>query len=258
MDPRIVGDEHGPGAPIVVLLHGFSGSGTELAPFARSLSAPARFVFPDGPIDLSTMGLPGRAWWPIDTAARDQAMASKKPRDLSSWVPPELPSARARVSALLEEALARHGPAPLVLGGFSQGAMLACDVALRSKRALAGLVLFSPARIAGDEWAPLLGALRGTPIVISHGREDWDLSFAAAEAFKDDLCAAGCEVRWVPFDGGHEVPLVAWRQLRKLLRELAHGAAAPHPPTPSPLAERGQGGEVGRSSGQVDILRSKL
>ncbi len=226
MDYQICGEENGPQSPIVVLLHGFSGSGGELAPFARSLSAPARFVFPEGLLDLSAMGLPGRAWWPIDLAAREAAVAQKKPRDLFSWEPMELPFARAQVSALLDEVRARLGPAPLVLGGFSQGAMLSCDVALRAKQALAGLVLFSPARIAGAQWAPLLGSLRGTPVVISHGREDFDLSFAATEAFKDDLCAAGCEVRWVPFDGGHEVPLIAWRQLRNLVRGLAQGRAA--------------------------------
>jgi phospholipase/carboxylesterase len=225
---QLVGEEHGPGAPIAVILHGFYGSAEELVPFARSLSAPARFVFPDGPLDLTTLGLAGRAWWPIDTAARDAALASRRPRDLSSWVPSELPAARAQLEALLDELVARLGPAPLVLGGFSQGAMLACDVALRSRRELAGLVLFSGARVAGEAWAPLLSGRRGTPIIMSHGREDWDLSFAAAEAFRDDLRAAGCEVRWVPFEGGHEVPLVAWRELRTLLRGLA-GRSAPAP-----------------------------
>ena len=222
---QILGEEHGPDAPIVVLLHGFFGSADELAPFAKSISAPARFVFPNGPIDLSDRGLSGRAWWPIDTTAREEAMARKKPRDLFSWVPPELPSARALVNSILDEVVARLGPAPLILGGFSQGAMLASDVALRSARKLAGLVLFSPARIAGAEWAPLLSSRRETPIVISHGREDYDLSFAAAESFKDDLVAAGCDVRWVPFDGGHEVPLVAWRELRTLVRGLARQSA---------------------------------
>jgi phospholipase/carboxylesterase len=235
VDYRICGEEHGPDSPIVVLLHGFSSSGGELAPFARSISAPARFVFPDGPLDLAATGLPGRAWWPIDVAARDAAVAGNRPRDLSSWVPEGLPRARALVDAVLADVRARLGPAPLVLGGFSQGAMLSCDVALRSSHALAGLVLFSPARIAGAEWAPLLGQLRGLRVVVSHGREDRDLSFAAAEALKDDLCAAGCDVRWVPFEGGHEVPLVAWRQLRTLLRELAAGPAAPSRSSPAPL-----------------------
>lgn len=225
MDYLISGEEHGPGSPVVVLLHGFSSSGSELAPFARSISAPARFVFPDGPLDLAPAGLPGRAWWPIDVAARDAAVAANRPRDLSSWVPEGLVAARALVDALLDEVRARLGPAPLVLGGFSQGAMLACDVALRAPRPLAGLVLFSPARIAAAEWAPRLAGLRATRVVVSHGRDDRDLSFAAAEALKEDLCTAGCDVRWVPFDGGHEVPLVAWRQLRSLLREL--GPPAP-------------------------------
>jgi phospholipase/carboxylesterase len=218
---RIIGEEHGPASPIVVILHGFYGSGEELEPFAKSLSAPARFVFPDGPLDLSTLGLAGRAWWPMNVAARDEAIATKKPRDLFSWLPPELPVVRAQLEALLDELTARLGPAPLVLGGFSQGAMLACDAALHSRRELAGLVLFSGARIAGAEWAPLLASRRGTPIIMSHGKEDYDLSFAASESFRDDLRAAGCEVKWVPFDGGHEIPLVAWRELRTLLRGLA-------------------------------------
>jgi len=227
VDYRICGEEHGPDSPIVVLLHGFSSSGSELVPFARSISAPARFVFPDGPLDLASTGLPGRAWWPIDVAARDRAVSENRPRDLSSWVPEGLAAARAQVNALLDAVRARLGPAPLVVGGFSQGAMLSCDVALRSSRRLAGLVLFSPARIAAAEWAPLLGSLRGMRVVVSHGREDRDLSFAAAESLRNDLCAAGCDVRWVPFEGGHEVPLVAWRQLRTLLRELATGQGVP-------------------------------
>jgi phospholipase/carboxylesterase len=31
---------------------------------------------------------------------------------------------------------------------------------------------------------------------------------------------AGARVFWVPFDGGHEIPLVVWRGLRKFLRAL--------------------------------------
>jgi hypothetical protein len=93
---QIVGDEHDPSAPVVMLLHGFSGSADELLSFARSLSAPARFVFPDSPLDLSSMGLPGRAWWPINAAARDEpcdALASLQAeaiqRALPLGVPPE-------------------------------------------------------------------------------------------------------------------------------------------------------------------------
>ena len=49
---------------------------------------------------------------------------------------------------LVEAAQARAGTRPLVLGGFSQGGMLACDTLLRSSLPIAALALFSSSRIA--------------------------------------------------------------------------------------------------------------
>jgi len=31
----------------------------------------------------------------------------------------------------------------------------------------------------------------------------------------------GAAVDWLPFDGGHEIPLVAWRRLRKFVTEFS-------------------------------------
>jgi len=62
--------------------------------------------------------------------------------------------------------------------------------------------------------------LRGLPAFVSHGRADQDLAFTAGEALRDFVLAGGAEVSWVPFDGGHEIPLVVWRALRKFLSAL--------------------------------------
>jgi phospholipase/carboxylesterase len=203
-----------PGPRRVVLLHGFMGTSEALSPFARSLGVDAQFVFPEGLVDLAPRGLRGRAWWPIDTDARAEALA-RGPRDLSDFGPEGLDDAQAHLSALLDD-LDRQDPArPLVLGGFSQGAMLSCDLALRTPRALSGLVLFSGARITADRWRPLYEGRRGLRVFMSHGRNDDDLAFSAAEALKDDLVAAGWDVTWVPFDGGHEIPLVVWRAFKR-------------------------------------------
>jgi phospholipase/carboxylesterase len=56
-------------------------------------------------------------------------------------------------------------------------------------------------------------------VLISHGRADSDLAFAAGESLRDCLTTAGAATTWVPFDQGHEVPLVVWRRLRKFLLE---------------------------------------
>ena len=207
------------GTPRVVLLHGFMGAPDDLAPFARSLGVQARFLFPGGLVDLAPVGLRGRAWWPVDTDARADSIA-RGPRDLSTFVPEGLHAARAHLDKLLDD-LEREGPpGPLVLGGFSQGAMLSCELALCTARPLAGLVLFSGARIAADAWRARYGSRRGQRVFVSHGRSDGDLSFAAAESFQRELADAGWDVTWCPFDGGHEIPLVAWRAFKRWLTSV--------------------------------------
>jgi len=96
--------------------------------------------------------------------------------------------------------------APLVLGGFSQGAMLSLDVALHDPRPLAGLILLSGTLIAESEWNPRFASRAGLRVLQSHGRRDGLLPFGAAERLRDRMTAAGMDVRWLPFGGAHEIP----------------------------------------------------
>lgn len=208
----------GEGGPLVVLLHGFAGLAEDLAPFGRSMGVAGTFVFPEAPIDLAPRGLRGKAWLASDGTTGPGAITSSGPRDLSDFEPEDLDEARARLASLLDELVAENPNAPLILGGFSQGAMLAFDLALRTERPVAGLVQLSGCRIAAREWNPRLRGRRGTRAFISHGRQDPDLSFAAAEAWQSDLAAAGWNVDFFPFDGGHETPLGVLRALKKFLR----------------------------------------
>jgi phospholipase/carboxylesterase len=210
-----------PDAPLrVVLLHGFAMTPADLAPFAHSLGLPARFYFPEGPVAAALVpGEPrGRAWWHIDPAARLAALA-RGPRDFAALEPPDLPAARALLGGIVDEL---GGAGPLVVGGFSSGGMLAWDLQLRAPRPIAGLVLLSSTRIAWREEEARVRAapLAGLPAFQSHGKADDDLAYAAGEALRDAVAAAGAELTWLPFDGGHEIPLVVWRRLRKWLAAL--------------------------------------
>ena len=150
--------EGGGDGPLVVLLHGFGAPGDDLASLWRVVDAPrgTRWAFPAGPEAVPIE--PGRrAWWFIDIERRLLAAERGELESLSREVPLGMTEARARVTALLDEIDARLKPSKLVLGGFSQGAMLACDVALRSERALAGIALLSGTLLAADE----VGAARG-------------------------------------------------------------------------------------------------
>lgn len=216
-----VGDREA--APVVmVLAHGFQMEPADLSPFAHSIRAPAYFLFPEAPLVAEPRG---RAWWFIDPKLRDQAIA-RGPRDFAVQHPPDLPAGRARLLAFLEAAKAVARGRPLVAGGFSQGGMLTCDTLLRSGFVVDAMALLSASRIAFDEQEPLYGKrpFAGLPALVSHGQADPDLSFAAGEALRDCLTAAGANVTWVPFAEGHEIPLVVWRRLRTLLLGLAAGA----------------------------------
>ena len=139
---------------VMTLAHGLQMEPGDLSPFAHSLGVPAWFLFPEAPLDAEPRG---RAWWSVDTAARAQAIA-QGPRDFVAQHPSGLATARARLLAFLEAAKAAAGTRPLVIGGFSQGGMLTCDVLLRSELTVAALVLLSASRIAFDEWQPLTPA----------------------------------------------------------------------------------------------------
>jgi phospholipase/carboxylesterase len=188
----------------------------DLEPFARSLNCPALFFFPRRP---HAVGSHNRAWWQPDLERRAQQLAAG-PRDLFQEFAPGRPAARETLCTFLDELRDTYPDLPIVLGGFSQGAMLACDTVLCAEQRVAGLVLFSSTRIAFSDWLANREALSQLPVLISHGRHDTDLSYAAGEAMRDFHAGSGARITWQPFEGGHEIPLVVWRALRRFLGEL--------------------------------------
>lgn len=191
-----------------------------LAPFASSIGVPAQFFIPEGPL----VAVPeGRSWWAMDLEARARALA-KGPRDLFADHPPGAPAARRRLVDFLAEVRGQSDARPIVLAGFSQGGMLACDTFLRERLPVAALALLSASRITVEEWQLLSHRLEQLPMLISHGRQDGDLAFSAGKALRDFAVQAGADITWVPFDEGHEIPLVVWRALKQFLLQISVAA----------------------------------
>jgi phospholipase/carboxylesterase len=205
----------------VVLLHGFGAPGDDLVPVASELAAPVRFVFPEAPLELGGLYGDSRAWWMLDLARLEDELRRGVPRDRRAEVPEGLPAARGQLLQLLDQLAARFPSERLVLGGFSQGAMLALDVALHRDAPPAGLVLWSGTLLAAELWLPRLASLAGVPVLQSHGRNDLLLPFFVAETLRDRLRAAGAVVEWHEFIGGHEIPLGVLAATAELLQRLA-------------------------------------
>ena len=213
LQARII-DPDGEPSGIVCFAHGFGAPGTDLVPLAAELVAldpalaRARFVFPEAPLVPSDMGpWGGRAWWPIDMVALDRALRSGTPRVLADGEPDGMASARKKLHAALDVALreAHLGWDRLVLGGFSQGAMLAIDLALRLEEAPAAVIAFSPTLVNESAWRTQAAKRAGLTTFISHGRQDPLLPFAATEALVAMLTEAGLAVDFLPFAGPHTI-----------------------------------------------------
>ncbi len=211
LNSYITGGEDGSGGggdgPVVILLHGFGAPGDDLVDLARVLRLPnhPRFVFPEAPLALD--GGAGRAWWMLDMALFERRARGER-IDRSGEIPSSLPAVRTQVSELVSEVCAHFGvgPSRLVLGGFSQGSMLACDVTLHAADNPAALLLLSSTLIAESVWKPRMASLAKLPVFQSHGRFDPILPFEDAERLAALLRGAGADLDFREFEGGHEIP----------------------------------------------------
>ena len=205
-------DRQGSGeGPLVVLLHGFGAPGDDLVALWRYLKVPddVRFLFPAAPLNLDMGFGDARAWWMLDMERVMLARAQGQWDELSQEIPRGLPPARTQIHDLLSLALEMLSvpSQSLVLGGFSQGAMLSTDLVLHSDIPFAGLALLSGTLIAKHEWLVRLPNRQGLQVFQSHGTDDPILAFSMAQQLRDHIQTAGLPVSWVEFQGGHEIPI---------------------------------------------------
>ena len=217
---RLTGGVDGRGSgdgPVIMLLHGFGAPGDDLVPLADAIQVPGktRWLFPEAPLSLN-MGLgDSRAWWIVDFARIQADREAGRIRDLSVEIPQGLALAREGFLPFLKE-LPRQlsiDYKKLVIGGFSQGAMLTCDALLHTDYPFAGLVQLSGNLLAQAVWGPLMVKRRGLPVFQSHGTQDDILPHIGAERLRDALTRSGLAVEWHSFRGGHEIPQMVLQRL---------------------------------------------
>ena len=191
---RTIGTGNG---PIVVLLHGYGATPEGFLGLADRTDLPAGtlFVLPRAPLPI-----PGRdqgsMWWLLPD---DLDRVTREPM-------PGIQGARARVRALLDRLTRAHAGRPLVLGGFSQGAMTSLDLALHDPRPLAGLALMSGTMIDERDTLARLPRRSGQRVYVSHGTRDDVLRYDDDDArLVDRMRAEGLDVRFATFDGGHVI-----------------------------------------------------
>lgn len=222
---------------LVVLCHGFGAPGTDLISLFDNIlhllpdSSPScAYMFPEGPFSLEEMGIPdGRAWWPLNMAQLMQLAAENRFDAMRNTVPPEIDSARTKlVDAIaacrvhLVSEYKTNAECPIILGGFSQGAMLSVDTLMRGKlTGVAGLIAYSGALICESLWRSAPQSVRGIPFIQSHGRQDQILPFETGKWLNELLLDLGMSGSLLEFDGPHTIPMESMMQTAKLIHVIA-------------------------------------
>lgn len=228
---RIVSDlPAGSSAQLVVMLcHGFGAPGDDLVPLGSEilrarpdLCDRVAFVFPAAPIMLEQpLAFDSRAWWPLDMERLMIPSEDERAAYLRSHAPPLLPKACQKLEstrAVVQEQF-QIGSTELIVGGFSQGAMLTTELALSCGEALAGLAVFSGTLLDGERWAKLAGEIPALRVIQSHGELDPILPFSNAEALYQMLIQHHHDVTFLPFPGVHTIPPQALQSLVELIDE---------------------------------------
>jgi phospholipase/carboxylesterase len=196
LDAVVVG---GSGPPSLVLLHGYGSRAEDWHQFEPEFSLPAKTQvhYLQAPLRGPWSGR--RGWWWLNLEGH--VPAGQTFADYSTIHPPGI-----RIASRLVRNYLANLEQPLILGGFSQGAMTSAEVAFRSDQELAGLILLSGTTVDEAGWADSFVRRRGLPVFIAHGRRDPVLPFDRMERFAGSLKAHGVNVTWLPFDGDHAIP----------------------------------------------------
>jgi phospholipase/carboxylesterase len=204
------------------LFHGYGADCEDLRSLAQVMNTghETHWIFPNGPLSVPIgPGWSGSAWWPIDLSRFE------KPDDLS-WTaaePKELPKLREEILAWI----ARVEPDwnKVILGGFSQGAMLATDLFLHAPQTPRGLVLLSGALINSAAWTAQAKVRAADParpprFFQSHGQKDQVLPFKVASQLETMLIQAGFKGSLMSFSGTHEIPMNVVEKVNQFLKSL--------------------------------------
>jgi phospholipase/carboxylesterase len=213
--------EGAPKGPCVVLFHGYGADASDLMPLADiiGLSKNVTWVFPNAPLEvIIAPGFYGRAWYPIDNKRLEKSVMEGQPLDMSTIQPPGLENANRLANTLYDELVKNYSK--VVLGGFSQGAMLATDVTLSQKIKPKGLVIMSGSLICKDRWMKMVKSCEGLPFVQTHGKNDAILGYEFAENLFNLLSESGLNGEFVSFNGGHEIPPKSLERINKFLSRI--------------------------------------
>ena len=196
----------------VILFHGYGADASDLASLAEQieLTKPCNWLFPNGHISVPIApGWTGRAWWNIKM--------SDLADDWSTLSPPEMGSTVDKVFKMI--ASMKFDWKNIILGGFSQGAMLATEVFLKAPESAAGLICLSGTLLNKIQWSEHISNRNGTTVFMSHGEADQVLPHKGSVQLQKFFEENGIKTQFISFRGGHEIPPIVIQKMNRYISE---------------------------------------
>ncbi len=208
-------------APWIIFFHGYGADANDLFSLGEMISTKKTYnwLFPNGnlevPIGPAWMG---RAWWNIDMMEIQRAAERGETRDFSKDSPKGMDKAYDLAMEMIRQLKVPWNK--IILGGFSQGAMLATELYLRAPETPAGLVMMSGTLVNQEKWKPLIPARAGQRFFQSHGQMDQVLGFKQAQQLETLLTQNGMKGTLLGFRGGHEIPGQVLQKIGEYINSL--------------------------------------
>ncbi|MEM9291251.1 MAG: dienelactone hydrolase family protein [Acidobacteriota bacterium] len=182
--------------PTLVALHGWGASAQDLLGLAPHLAGGRLQVLcPQGPVSVPLgPGHQGFGWFPLVPGQPPDPVAFAK--------------ASTSLKGFIDQALERYpiDPRRLAVLGFSQGGIMAYDLALRWPATFCGLAALSswlPQELA--QHLPREPEARDLPTLVIHGTEDSVVPVERGRESRTNLESFGVQLTYEEFPMGHEI-----------------------------------------------------
>lgn len=194
--------------PAIILLHGWGASAHDLLGLAPLLHGGKALVLcPQGSVAVPFgNGQYGYGWFPLRLDAPVDVVAFEREAGA--------------LREFVDQSLARFpiDPKKVVVAGFSQGGVMAFELALRQPTRFAGLAALStwfPAELAVT--LPKLPEHEGFPVLVIHGTRDDRIEVEKARESREALRPYGVTLTYRELEMGHEVRQDALRVVQQWL-----------------------------------------
>lgn len=195
--------------PTIFAMHGWGSNAMDLQGLAPYI-ADGRFlvICPQGPIDVEIGAINGYGWYQTRPGSRPDEEKVDPAVDL--------------LRDFIDDACARYpvDRRRMVALGFSQGGMMAYNLAVRwpdQFAALVGIATAFPEYLVDRVDNP--DALGKLPAMVQHGRADEMLEISKARKSVETLRKLGMTVDFHEYAGGHEVTADGVRDLSRFLTQ---------------------------------------